>query len=61
MTQSDPHFVPEPSGEIVLFQTRDGKARIEVRHVRETERLALSQVAELFQREPLDWPPASHI
>ena len=61
MTENAPAAVPEPSGGIVLFQTRDGKTRIEVRHVRETERLALSQVAELFQREPLDWLPASHI
>lgn len=38
-------------GEIILFQTEDGQARIEVRLVNETVWLSAGQMADLFQRD----------
>ena len=37
--------------EIILYQTEDGRARIEVRMQGETVWLSLNQMAELFQRD----------
>ena len=42
---------PRPPGDILLFQTEDGKTRIEVRMSGETVWLSLNQIAELFQRD----------
>ena len=39
-----------PGGEIVLYQTEDGKTKIEVRLENETVWLTLNQIAELFQK-----------
>ena len=41
----------EPKSEIVLFQTEDGRVRIETRFAGETAWLSLNQMAELFQRD----------
>lgn len=41
----------KPSTEILLYQTEDGRSRIEVRMVNETVWLSLKQMAELFQRD----------
>lgn len=41
----------EPGGEISLYQTEDGTARIEVRLDEETVWLSLNQLADLFQRD----------
>lgn len=38
-------------GELLLFQTEDGQARIDVRLVGETVWLSAAQIAELFQRD----------
>ena len=40
---------PDPSGEIILYQTEDGNTRIEVRHAGETVWLSQRAMAELFQ------------
>jgi len=40
-----------PGGEILLYQTVDGRSRIEVRLANETVWLSLNQIAELFQRD----------
>ena len=40
-----------PGGEILLYQTEDGRSRIEVRMQAETVWLSLYQMAELFQRD----------
>jgi hypothetical protein len=42
---------PRTTGEVLLFQSEDGEARIEVRMVGETVWLSLNQIAELFQRD----------
>lgn len=41
----------ENKGQILLYQTPDGEACIEVRLQGETVRLNLDQMAELFQRD----------
>jgi hypothetical protein len=41
-----------PSGEIILFQTEDGKTRIECRFVQENIWLSQALMAELFQTTP---------
>ena len=41
----------QPGGEILLYQTDDGKTRVEVRMVNETVWLSLNQLSELFQRD----------
>jgi hypothetical protein len=49
--------VPESGGtgpreaEVLLYQTEDGRARVEVRFEGETAWLSLRQMAELFQRD----------
>jgi hypothetical protein len=40
---------PPPKSEIILYQTEDGRARIECRFENETIWLSLNQMAELFQ------------
>ena len=42
---------PAPGGEILFFQTEDGRTRLEVRLQAETVWLSLNQFAELFQRD----------
>ena len=42
-------IVPQEA-EILLYQTEDGRGRVEVRFVGETAWLSLGQIAELFQR-----------
>ncbi|MBM3841034.1 MAG: virulence RhuM family protein [Verrucomicrobia bacterium] len=43
---------PAPSGgEIILYQTEDGRTRLEVRFKDETVWLSLNQMADLFQRD----------
>ncbi len=39
-----------PSGEIILYQTEDGKTKIEVRLEDDTVWLTLNQIAELFHK-----------
>jgi len=44
--------LPEvPDGNLILYQTEDGKTRIEVRLQGETVWLSLNQIAELFHRD----------
>ena len=40
-----------PTGEIVLYQTEDGRTRVECRFVDETLWLSQALIAELFQKE----------
>lgn len=40
-----------PGGEFILYQTEDGRTRLEVRFKDETVWLSLNQMAELFQRD----------
>ena len=42
---------PKPKSELVLYQTEDGRTRVEVRLENETVWLTQAQMAELFQRE----------
>ena len=48
MTQSPKFSEDSPTGEIVIYQTDDGKTKIEVRFVNETVWLSLDQMAMLF-------------
>ncbi|MGH7595210.1 MAG: virulence RhuM family protein, partial [bacterium] len=41
----------EPKSELILYQTNDGKTRLEVRMDQETAWLTLNQMADLFQRD----------
>ena len=43
---------PVPGGEIILYQTEDGRTRIQCRFENETLRLTQAQIAELFQTTP---------
>ena len=43
--------LPKPSGEFLLYQTEDGRSRIECRLRDETLWLSLNQVSELFDRD----------
>ncbi len=52
MKPSPPSSAPEPSGEILLYETEDGKARVEVRMVDETVWLPQRIMADLFQTTP---------
>ncbi len=45
----DPARGPSPSSEIILYQTEDGRSRIEVRLENETVWLTINQMAELFR------------
>lgn len=42
---------PLPQSEIILYQTEDGRTRIQCRFEDETVWLSLTQMAELFQRD----------
>ena len=42
---------PAPGGEFLLYQTEDGRTRLEVRVQDETVWLSLNQLAELLQRD----------
>jgi hypothetical protein len=42
---------PKSNSEIVLYQTEDGRTRLEVRLENESVWLSLNQLAELFQRD----------
>ena len=42
---------PQSASELILFQTKDGKTRLEARFTGETAWLSLNQMAELFQRD----------
>ncbi len=42
---------PAPGGEFLLYQTEDGRTRIQCRLENETIWLSLNQLAELFQRD----------
>jgi len=42
---------PTPGSEIILYQTEDGRTRLEVKLENETVWLSLNQIAELFQRD----------
>lgn len=42
---------PENKSEILLYQTEDGRTRVECRFKGETAWLSLNQMAELFQRD----------
>ena len=48
MTQSPKFSDDKPTGEIVIYQTDDGRTKIEVRFVNETVWLSLDQMAMLF-------------
>ncbi len=43
--------VPPPGGEFILYQTEDGRTRVEVCFKNETVWLSLKQMVELFQRD----------
>ncbi len=43
--------VPAPRGEFLLYQTEDGRTRLQVRIEAETVWLSLNQMADLFQRD----------
>ena len=42
---------PEGTGQVVLYRTEDGQARVQVRLVRDSAWLNLNQIADLFQRD----------
>src|SRR4051794_16261474 len=46
------HSSPTPTGEIVLYQTEDGRTRVECRFADETLWLSQALIAELFQTTP---------
>lgn len=50
MTRDTGALVPS-GGELLLYQTEDGRTRVEVRFAGETVWLPLRQIAELFQRD----------
>lgn len=41
----------KPGGEILLYQTEDGRSRIEVRMLADTVWRSLNQMSELFKRD----------
>ena len=49
--QLPPPIPPEGTGELVLYQTEDGRTRIQARLVRDSAWLNLNQIADLFQRD----------
>ena len=51
MPDNVPAPAPQPSGEVILYQSEDGSTRIEVRLEGETVWLSLNQMSELFQRD----------
>jgi hypothetical protein len=44
-------LVPRNPGEFLIYQTEDGKTRVQVRFEHETVWLSLNQLADLFQRD----------
>ena len=46
------HDIPEPGGELLIYQTEDGHTRIECRFENETLWLTQAHMAELFQTTP---------
>ena len=48
---SDELLPAAPGGEFILYQTEDGRTRLEVRFRNETVWLSLNQMADLFQRD----------
>ena len=44
-------LVPSSPGEVLIYQTEDGRTRVQVRIDRETAWLSLNQLADLFQRD----------
>jgi hypothetical protein len=48
---SDQLLPAGPGGEFILYQTEDGRTRLEVRFKNETVWLSLNQMADLFQRD----------
>ena len=44
-------LVPAYPGEFLIYQTEDGRTRVQVRVEQETVWLSLNQLAELFQRD----------
>ena len=42
---------PDDPGQFILYQTQDGRTRVEVRIFRESVWLSLNQMADLFQRD----------
>lgn len=44
-------LIPQPSSEFLIYQTEDGRTRIETRLANESVWLTLNQMAELFQRD----------
>jgi hypothetical protein len=51
MTQNLPVPAPQNPGEFLLYQSEDGRTRLEVRLTGDTVWLALNQMAHLFQRD----------
>ena len=51
MSQSSPNLPAPAGGDFLLYQTEDGRTRIEVRFEGETVWLSLNQLADLFQRD----------
>ncbi|MCG2741017.1 MAG: virulence RhuM family protein [Syntrophaceae bacterium] len=45
------HEIPQPGGEILLYQTEDGRTRLETRMTGDTVWLSLGQMTTLFQRD----------
>ena len=43
--------LPDDPGQFILYQTEDGRTRVEVRFFGETVWLSLKQMADLFQRD----------
>ena len=48
---TDSTDMSRPEAEVLLYQTEDGRTRVEVRFDGETAWLSLGQMAELFQRD----------
>jgi hypothetical protein len=42
---------PQPDSDLILYQTEDGRTRLQVRLEGETVWLSLNQMADLFQRD----------
>ncbi len=51
MTENLPVPAPQNPGEFLLYQSEDGRTRLEVRLTGDTVWLALNQMADLFQRD----------
>ena len=51
MSQSSSNLPAPPGGEIILYQTEDGRTRLEVHFKDESVWLSLNQLADLFQRD----------